>query len=136
MPAAGPAPGKLAFAFPGPPAEADALSRGLAHWIDETGELRGLARLRLVAARTGEQGGAAEAVEIATVAAPVVSAVTTAFFVWLGQRVKNQRVTFDLQRPDGARVKLSAASAAEAAALEPVVRSFLDGGAQQGSANP
>jgi hypothetical protein len=133
-----PAPGRLVFSFPGTPAEADVFSRALAHWINDTVELQGLAAMRLVRPRAGEQGGTAEAVEIAVATAPVIAAVTTAFFGWLGERAKNQRVTFEVRRPDGARMKGSASTEAQAAALREDLRRFVagnDNGNDNGNGN-
>ena len=95
----------LTFTFPGSQAQADALNRDLAEWINATDQLGGRAGLRTEPPAPGEQGDAAVAVDIINASAAVVAAVTNAFFLWLQQRRPTyRRIEFEVVRPDGTRV--------------------------------
>ncbi|MEU1533244.1 effector-associated constant component EACC1 [Streptomyces fagopyri] len=95
----------LTFTFPGTQAQADALNRNLAEWINATDQLGGRANLRTSPPAPGEQGDVAVAVDIINASAAVVAAVTNAFFLWLQQRRPSyRRIEFEVVRPDGTRV--------------------------------
>ncbi|MET7647167.1 hypothetical protein ABZS83_26780 [Streptomyces sp. NPDC005426] len=108
--------------FPGTGAEADAHARDLAGWLDESGELRGASRVRMVPARPGEQGGAADAVMVLAAATPLY----VPFFNWLVERRKAGRVTVRVVRPDGTEQEIEAGDADDAARLLGEVRRALD----------
>jgi len=95
----------LTFTFTESPAQADALNRDLAEWINATEQLGGRAGLRSEPPAPGEQGDLAVAVDIVNASAAVVAAVTNAFFLWLQQRRPTyRRIEFEVVRPDGTRV--------------------------------
>jgi hypothetical protein len=116
----------LVFEIEGSSIEIDTYSRDLITSIDRTDELHGLAKPRMVAPGPGEQGGLVEAVEIAHTAGPVVSAVAAAFFVWLGERAKNRRISVQLTRRDGTSLTVSAGDPADVPAVQELVTKFLD----------
>jgi hypothetical protein len=95
----------LTFTFTGSQAQADALNRDLAEWINDTDQLGGTANLRTEPPAPGEQGDVAAAVDIVNASAAVVAAVTNAFFLWLQQRRPTyRRIEFEVVRADGTRV--------------------------------
>ena len=95
----------LTFTFPGSQAQADALNRDLAEWINATDQLGGRAILRTAPPAPGEQGDVAVAMDIMNASAAVIAAVTNAFFLWLQQRRPTyRRIEFEVERPDGTRI--------------------------------
>jgi hypothetical protein len=95
----------LTFTFPGSQAQADALNRDLAEWINATDQLSGRAILRTAPPAPGEQGDVAVAMDIMNASAAVIAAVTNAFFLWLQQRRPTyRRIEFEVERPDGTRI--------------------------------
>ncbi|MGP4003122.1 effector-associated constant component EACC1 [Streptomyces sp. 8N706] len=123
----------LTFEFDGAAAEADSLARDLAEWLDDDEDLRGAARVRMAPPAPGEQGALADAVEVAGVVEPLVTAGVGAFAMWLAERVKARRIVFRAVRPDGARIELSAGTAAEAAAVREDLERFVNGGGESGA---
>ncbi|MFG2629203.1 hypothetical protein [Streptomyces sp. NPDC048473] len=109
------------IAFPGSRAEADAHARDLAGWLDDSEELRGSARVRMVPPQPGEQGGAADAVVVMAAAAPLY----VPFFNWLVERRKADRVTVRVVRPDGTEQEIEAGDADDAVRLLDAVQSAL-----------
>ncbi|MEV6259592.1 hypothetical protein AB0M42_02325 [Streptomyces sp. NPDC051784] len=107
-------------------AEAD--TRSLAAWLNDDEDLSGSARLRMLPPARGEQGGLAEAVEIADAVGPVLEAVISGAAVWLVQRARSRRVALKVTRPDGTSVELSAADPQDAAEVQRQLRTFLDPG--------
>ena len=110
--------------------EADGLARSLARWLDDDEELTGATRLRLVPPAAGEQGGAADAVELLVTARPMVDALVSGVLVWLTQRVRSRRVRLRFTRRDGQRFEYTVGSIDDARALEEQLARFLgeDGG--------
>ncbi|MEU6084542.1 hypothetical protein [Streptomyces sp. NPDC047108] len=118
----------LTFEFGGTTAEADALARDLAAWLDDDEELAGAARVRMVAPALGEQGGLADAAELLGAVEPLLSAGVGAFGMWLAERARSRRISVRAVRPDGAELQLSAGSRAEAEAMQERLERFVAGG--------
>ncbi|MFG3588152.1 effector-associated constant component EACC1 [Streptomyces sp. NPDC047990] len=104
-PASQPPENALTFTFPGSEAQANALNRDLAEWINDTDQLGGRAGVRTAPPAPGELGDVAVAVDIVNASTAVIAAVTNAFFLWLQQRRSAyRRIEFEVVRPDGTRI--------------------------------
>ncbi|MFF3765610.1 hypothetical protein ACFYYR_16185 [Streptomyces sp. NPDC001922] len=128
----------LTFAFDGGSAEADTLARNLADWLNDDEDLSGAVRLRMAPPARGEQGALAQATELLGAAEPLLSAGVGAVAMWLAERTKSRRVSFRAVRPDGAELRVSAGSPADAAAVREELERFVNadgrgGGATDGS---
>ncbi|MFG2194677.1 hypothetical protein [Streptomyces sp. NPDC048639] len=118
----------LTFEFGGTAAEADALARDLAAWLDDDEDVAASARVRMVPPPSGEQGGLADAAELLGAVEPLLSAGIGAFGMWLAERARSRRISFRAVRPDGAELELSAGSRAEAEAVQERLELFVAGG--------
>ncbi|WP_432096025.1 effector-associated constant component EACC1 [Streptomyces sp. bgisy100] len=116
----------LTFAFDGGSAEADALVRDLADWLNDDEDLSGAVRLRMAPPARGEQGALAQAAELLGAAEPLLSAGVGAVAMWLAERTKSRRVSFRAVRPDGAELRVSAGSPADAAAVREELERFVN----------
>ncbi|MYQ38834.1 hypothetical protein B046DRAFT_03647 [Streptomyces sp. LamerLS-316] len=118
----------ITFEIDSPADEAEAHTRSLATWFNDDEDLSGSARLRILPPARGEQGGFAEAVEIADAVGPALEAVISGAAVWLVQRARSRRVALKVTRPDGTSVEVSAGSPQDAAEIQRQLRTFLDPG--------
>jgi hypothetical protein len=78
---------EFVFEFPGPSADHDA--RDLESWLNRNEDLRGAAQVRMVPARPGEQGGAADAAMLLASFGVMIKP----FFTWLTERAKSKQIT-------------------------------------------
>ncbi|WP_055591440.1 effector-associated constant component EACC1 [Peterkaempfera griseoplana] len=122
---------RLTIAFDEAPAEADALARSLADWFNDDEDLSGLAGVHLVPPVPGEMGSLADAVELATAVAPLLTAGVSALGVWITQRVRNRRVSLSVTRPDGAGIRVTA-DPADVERLVDRLERFVAGGPADG----
>ncbi|MER5972484.1 hypothetical protein ABT112_22570 [Streptomyces sp. NPDC002055] len=122
----------LTFAFDDGSAEADALARDLADWLNDDEDLSGAVRLRMAPPARGEQGALAQAAELLGAAEPLLSAGVGAVAMWLAERTKSRRVSFRAVRPDGAELRVSAGSPADAAAVREELERFVNDNGQGG----
>jgi Effector Associated Constant Component 1 len=113
---------EVVFEFGGSEAEADGCACALTDWLNDTEDLRGCARVRTVPPLPGEQGGAADAVLVIAALTPLAEP----FFGWLTEWVKSRSVSVVITRSDGTSLNVTAATSAQATALEPLVRGFVD----------
>lgn len=120
------------FVFSTQSADADAAAAltDLARWIGDRDELAADVDVRTRPPGPGELGGVADAVAVLAAATPLAKA----FFDWLTERAKSRKVSVDIARADGKRLRVELEGGASAAELLPQVRSFFaeDGDATGG----
>ncbi|MDH6126044.1 hypothetical protein [Kitasatospora sp. GP82] len=112
----------IVIAFDADQETADEDARALQRKLDRDGELRGHVSNRIVPPRPGEQGGVADAVEIASVVGPLV---IEPLCIWLTARLRKGKVAVELTRPDGTALKVEGEDTADTAELLNQVRDFL-----------
>lgn len=84
--------------FLGSSEDIDREARHLADWLNDSRDLRGLARCRVVPPAPGEQGGFVDAV---TVLGSAAVALGGPLFAWLSERAKTRQVRFRITDTDG-----------------------------------
>ncbi|MFC5954741.1 hypothetical protein ACFP51_09645 [Streptomyces pratens] len=123
----------LTFTFPGSQAQANALNRDLAEWVNATDQLGGRANLRTAPPAPGEQGDVATAVDIINASAAMIAAVTNTFFLWLQQRRPTyRRIEFEVVRPDGTRVSAAVDDEAQLPAVMNQLAGFVTASPEAG----
>ncbi|HEX5269468.1 MAG TPA: hypothetical protein VFW33_03225 [Gemmataceae bacterium] len=111
------------FIFSTRTADADSAAEltDLARWIGDRDELGAQVDVRTRPPAEGELGGVADAVAVMAAATPLAKA----FFDWLTERAKSRKVSIDIARADGKRLRVELEGGASAADLLPEVRSFF-----------